>query len=271
MTHPSDTSQTQRSVHAEVEVPGTPEQVWEAIATGPGISAWFVPTEVDERKGGTITQHHGAGMDFAGEVSAWEPPRRFAYETEWRPTEAASLERTAVEFLVEARAGGTCVVRVVNSGFGSGADWDRAMESTRRGWPSALDNLRLYLTHFPGQRPASFAAGAEAEGSAEDVWRTLTAALGLSDPAEGDRATAAPDAPPLAGTVERASDGELALRIEEPGPGLAYVGAGGPGDRTYAFVRAYLYGDDASAVAAQAGSDWQAWLDERFARGPSRR
>ncbi len=32
-----------RSVQAEVEVPGTPEEVWQAIATGPGVSAWFVP------------------------------------------------------------------------------------------------------------------------------------------------------------------------------------------------------------------------------------
>ncbi len=268
MTRPSDKPATTRSVQAEIEVPGTPEQVWEAIATGPGISAWFVPTEVDEREGGTVTQHHGAGMDFTGAVSAWEPPRRFAWETEWRPTEAASLERTAVEFLVEARAGGTCVVRVVNSGFGMDADWDRAMESTERGWPSALDNLRLYLTHFPGRRAGSFAAGAEAEGAAEDVWRDLKAAMGLPDAAEGDRvATRTPDAPPLAGTVERARDGELALRIEEPAPGLAYVGAGGPGDRTYTFVRAHVYGDDAQQVAARAGSDWQAWLDERFAVG----
>ena len=35
-----------RSVQAEVEVPGTPEAVWRAIATGPDISAWFVPTEL---------------------------------------------------------------------------------------------------------------------------------------------------------------------------------------------------------------------------------
>ena len=34
-----------RSVQVEVEVPGTPEQVWQAIATGPGVGAWFVPTE----------------------------------------------------------------------------------------------------------------------------------------------------------------------------------------------------------------------------------
>src|SRR5579859_2105919 len=40
-----------RSVQVEVEVPGTPEEVWQAIATGPGISSWFVPTEFEERDG----------------------------------------------------------------------------------------------------------------------------------------------------------------------------------------------------------------------------
>jgi uncharacterized protein YndB with AHSA1/START domain len=32
----------QRSVEAEVEVRGSPEEVWRAISTGNGISAWFV-------------------------------------------------------------------------------------------------------------------------------------------------------------------------------------------------------------------------------------
>jgi len=40
-----------RSVQVEVEVPGTPEEVWQAIATGPGISSWFVPAEFEERDG----------------------------------------------------------------------------------------------------------------------------------------------------------------------------------------------------------------------------
>ena len=37
-----------RWVQVEVEVPGTPEEVWRAIATGPGVSSWFVPCQVDE-------------------------------------------------------------------------------------------------------------------------------------------------------------------------------------------------------------------------------
>ena len=42
-----------RSVQVEVEVPGTPEEVWEAIATGPGIDSWFMGTnEIEPREGG---------------------------------------------------------------------------------------------------------------------------------------------------------------------------------------------------------------------------
>jgi uncharacterized protein YndB with AHSA1/START domain len=75
-----------RSVHLEFEVPGTPEQVWQAIATGPGISSWFAPAEVEEREGGAVAFHLGPGMDSAGIVTGWEPPRRFAYEErDWAP------------------------------------------------------------------------------------------------------------------------------------------------------------------------------------------
>jgi hypothetical protein len=43
-----------RRIENRIEVPGTPEQVWEAIATGPGIEAWFVPADVEPREGGRV-------------------------------------------------------------------------------------------------------------------------------------------------------------------------------------------------------------------------
>ena len=55
-----------RSVQVEFEVPGTPEEVWQAIATGPGISSWFVPTEFEERDGKpvAVTLNFGPGMEI---------------------------------------------------------------------------------------------------------------------------------------------------------------------------------------------------------------
>ena len=73
-----------RSVQVEVEVPGTPEEVWAAIATGPGISSWFVPTEFEERDGKpvAVTCNFGPGMESRSAVTTWDPPRMFA--AHWR-------------------------------------------------------------------------------------------------------------------------------------------------------------------------------------------
>ena len=74
----------QRYVAMRVEVPGTPEEVWAAIATGPGISCWFTPTTVEERVGGTITFELGPDMASSGEITTWSPPTRLGYvERDW--------------------------------------------------------------------------------------------------------------------------------------------------------------------------------------------
>ncbi|WP_287063079.1 hypothetical protein [Mesorhizobium sp.] len=43
-----------RWVEMEFITPGTPEQVWRAIATGPGNTAWFTKTMIDEHVGGRL-------------------------------------------------------------------------------------------------------------------------------------------------------------------------------------------------------------------------
>ena len=75
-------SETERSIELEVEVDGTPEEVWQAIATGPGISSWYVPHTVEEREGGAATASFGDGpeMQVAGRVAAWEPPYRIVFD-----------------------------------------------------------------------------------------------------------------------------------------------------------------------------------------------
>ncbi len=55
----------------QIEVAATPEQVWEAISTGPGISAWFLPAEVE---GERITFHHMPGGSSEAEVTDAEAP-----------------------------------------------------------------------------------------------------------------------------------------------------------------------------------------------------
>jgi uncharacterized protein YndB with AHSA1/START domain len=134
-----------RLIDLEVEVAGTPEQVWQAIATGPGISAWLQPTTVDEHKGGTFAFDMGAGMNDTGRVTAWEPPHRFATgNVQWR-AEGVGTAVLATEWLVEAVSGSRCRVRMVMSGFGNGVEWDQEVEQLTEGMRSALQSLRRYL------------------------------------------------------------------------------------------------------------------------------
>jgi uncharacterized protein YndB with AHSA1/START domain len=253
-----------RSVQVEVEVPGTPEEVWQAIATGPGISSWFVPTEFEERDGKpvAVTLNFGPGMESRSVVTAWDPPRMFAAQGEgW-----GGSPPIADEWTVEARGGGVCVVRVVHSLFASTDDWDNQLEGTESGWPGFFRILRIYLTHFRGQRSAMMQWIAPAAGTEAEAWDTLTAALGLKGVGAGQRWTAPAGVPALGGVVEHVSQRprNALLRLDKPGPGTVAVGAVTFGGATMVTLSFYFYGDQADATVARETSLWQAWIQERF-------
>jgi uncharacterized protein YndB with AHSA1/START domain len=252
----------QRRVEAQIEIRTTPEQAWEAIATGPGISAWFMPAEIgDPREGGTISYDYGGEQPSEGTITGYDAPGRFAYvEEALLPQDAG--RPIATEFLVEARGGGTCVVRVVMSGFGDQEAWDRAMESYGEGWQHALLSLRLYLENFPGQSASNVMAARMTKAPRAELWARFASALGLpSSPAVGDRIATAGGAPGLAGRVEDAGDQVITLLLDEPAPGICLVAVGGPGgDEVMATVRAQLFGDGAAQVAEREQARWDEWF-----------
>jgi uncharacterized protein YndB with AHSA1/START domain len=60
----------------EIDLDATPEQVWEAIATGPGIDSWFMgKNQVEPREGGRASMEM-PGVSAASTVTAWQPPWR---------------------------------------------------------------------------------------------------------------------------------------------------------------------------------------------------
>jgi uncharacterized protein YndB with AHSA1/START domain len=254
-----------RSVEAEVEVPGTPEEVWKAIATGHGISSWFVPTQVDEREGGHVAASFGPGMDSSSTIKVWNPPHNFIAES--RDDMGPDDPTIATEWIVEARAGGKCVVRVVHSWFTSKDDWDQQFEGHTHGWRAFFRILRVYLAHFPGQPCTAFQLMGITTGSQSEAWATLTGSLGLSDVSVGQSVRTLPGAPALAGLVESAGPAEhpeLLLRLSEPADGAAHLFAMPMGGSIFIPVRIYLYGDRAPAAAAKAEPEWAAWLNGRF-------
>ena len=113
---------------------------------------------------------HGRDESSEGTVTGWDPPRRFAYEEpDWAALaghDGAPRHAAVTEFLVEAQSGGTCVVRVVSSAFGTGADWEQEFfDEMEKGWAPFFDHLRLYLTHFPGQRVTPLEVDADVPGT----------------------------------------------------------------------------------------------------------
>jgi uncharacterized protein YndB with AHSA1/START domain len=251
-----------RSVEVETEVPGTPEEVWQAIATGPGISAWFVPTQLEEREGGAIALDFGPGMLSEAVITAWDPPRRFAAES--KEQMGPGSPTVADEWTVEAKSGGTCRVRVVHSWFASTDDWDNQFEDVEKGWPAFFRILRIYLAHFRGQPSEVIPLVAMSSESKSAVWDKLLGSLGFARLAEGQRVEAADGAPRLAGIVERVIDKEheeLFLRLEEPTSGVAHFLPIAMGGQVCLSVRLYLYGAQARAIAAREAPVWQAWIN----------
>lgn len=249
---------TPRAIDLSIEVPGTPEEVWRAIATGPGISSWYVPHRVEERAGGAATASFGPGpeMQVSGRVAAWEPPHRIVFD---KGEGAGGL---AFEWLVEARDGGACVVRLVNTGFGDGGEWDSQFDAMQDGWRLFLFNLRLHLEHFRGQAAASALPMTMWPEDPKAAWDTLTRSLGIPPTlAVGDRLELdGGDGAHLAGIVVDVAERRLALLLDAPAPGTAFVAAEGHGAACGLSVWAYLYGDDREALAAGVGDAWQRWL-----------
>ena len=249
----------ERSIELEIEVPGTPEEVWRAIATGPGISSWYVPHTIEEREGGVATASFGPEMEVSGRVAAWEPPRRFVIDG------GEGVEGLAFEWLVEATNGGTCIVRLVNSGFGAGEDWDDHFDGMTKGWQIFLQNLKLHLEHFGGQTAQPMLPTATWTGNQHDAWDRLVNQLSIAaSPQVGDRIEVNnPDTPDLAGTVVDVDTWRMGLLLDQPAKGTAFLACESQGEGVEVSIWSYLYGPEGKKIVDRDEPRWREWLQNR--------
>jgi uncharacterized protein YndB with AHSA1/START domain len=240
---------TDRIIDQSIEVPGTPEEVWEAIATGPGISSWYAPYQVDGAVGGKVRMDWGELGASDGTVTEWAPPHRFAYRSD-------GDRSIAHEWLIEAKDGDTCVVRIVNRGFGPGEDWDGDYDGMTGGWGILLGNLRLHLQAFRGRHAVPTIPTVFMPGPHADAWRRLCTAIDVAPDLEAGAPFAAG---PLRGTIQST------IRRDQPAVteylvlldgGTAFVCVEGDGETVAASGYVYLYGDDAAAT----GQRWADWF-----------
>jgi uncharacterized protein YndB with AHSA1/START domain len=240
-------------IREELDLEATPEQVWEAIATGPGIDSWFMGrNEVEPRVGG---RGRMSNEDFTAEstVTAWDPPNRFAFRGDPAPDGVFH----AFEYLIEGRDGGSTVLRFVHSGF-LGDDWEAEYDALRKGDPVYLHTLGQYLKYFRGRAATSIEIFAPQGPGRERAWSVLRGGLGLAGPvAVGEQVHLTPAGlDPLDGVVDYLSEDFLGVRTDG---GLyrfifGYTGAVVLGHHLYAEPGAPA-ADEKEAKAA-----WQSWL-----------
>jgi uncharacterized protein YndB with AHSA1/START domain len=247
MAHPFE-------VRKEIEVEATPEEVWEAIATGPGVDSWFMGrNEVEPGEGGKVRMTLPA-WTLEATVTVWDPPKRLVTDT----GEDEDGRLMVFEYLIEGREGGSTVVRFVHSGFLPGDDWEMEYEALKRGDPMYIHKLAQYLTYFRGRTAVPIDVYGPQVPDRDSAWTKLRSGLGLSGAvAEGDQVRLTPvGLPPMEGVVDYVSPETLGVRTSDGLYRFIY-GLGGT----------VVLGHHVFANVDQQATEhaWQTWLKGVFA------
>ena len=168
-------------IRREVELPATPEQVWQAVATGDGTAAWMFPVaEGAPSRVGEVWAGHT--------VTAFDPPRHLRGPA---PRAPDGQVMNALEYIIEAQDGGTVLLRYVHSGVFTD-DWDNQYDSAGQHTDFYLHTLGQYLRYFAGQRPTYIAAEGPDGGQGHGRLRRPPAGAG-ADRGQRARRPGAPD------------------------------------------------------------------------------
>jgi hypothetical protein len=147
-------------VSTTAELPGTPEQAWDAITGHP--EGWLWPMEPYEPRLG------GAGP-FGSVITAWDPPRHFSNRVE-----GPDGFFNALDHVIEDGGDGAVLLRYVHHGVIEVDEWDTQYDGAVLHTDFYLNALANYIAHFSG-RTASYVAadGSGATIAADSLSRAL--------------------------------------------------------------------------------------------------
>jgi hypothetical protein len=232
-------------VRREVVLQGTPEQIFAAVTRE--TAAWMFPVE-------DVPAVGALGPDDP-KVKVWNPPEHVAIRVE-----GPEGFFNALDYLIEAREGGTAHLRYVHSGILMTDDWEDQYDGVGAHTDFYLHSLGEYVQHFVGRPVGYVAANGPAASARPKSIEVLKAALGLGPTsAVGDEVTL---------RVPGLDPAETVIDYLTP----QFVGLRGD-DALYRFYGRDAFGGTvdaahhlfaAKADPAEATAAWQAWLDGVF-------
>jgi uncharacterized protein YndB with AHSA1/START domain len=165
-----------RIIRAEIRTKATPQQAYDAWADPQKIAHWFPDrAEGKAEPGATITWiFEKFNYRIPYEVLIAQPAEKFAIR--WNPP--PGMNAGVLEVTIS-KEGGETVIRLVNSGFREGAEWNEEFEGTDSGWRMALALLKHYLENYFGTPRASFLVMRPAEFSFDQAVQFQRTAAGL--------------------------------------------------------------------------------------------
>jgi uncharacterized protein YndB with AHSA1/START domain len=155
-----------RIIRAEIRTKATPQQAYDAWADPEKIAQWFPDrAEGKAEPGATITWIFDKfNYRIPYEVLIALPAEKFAIR--WNPPPGMNPGILEVSISKE---GGETVVRLVNSGFREGAEWNDEFEGIDSGWRMSLALLKHYLDKYFSTSRNSFLVMRPAEFSFEQL------------------------------------------------------------------------------------------------------
>ena len=147
-----------RAVYAEITIPASLDEVWQAWTTEAGAVSFFAPRlRIDLRPGGAYEMYFdldeqpgkqgGEGMHFL----AIQPEQMLSFT--WNaPPELPSVRGEMTHVVVRLYPLDSHATRVTlkHDGWGSGGEWDQAFEYFERAWPKiVLPRLRYRFVVGP--------------------------------------------------------------------------------------------------------------------------
>jgi uncharacterized protein YndB with AHSA1/START domain len=175
MSESTEFEHSGRVIRDEMRISASPETVYRAWADPDSISAWFVQRMQGRMEvGETVTWHWDrSGPGMSQRVLVADPPRRLVTAMDL-PQGVSYLEVTIEQ------QGGHSILRLVQSGFGEGPEWDDQYEGMLSGWMMALGILKFFVERYFGRKRREIVVLADAPFDREEALSLQRTESGLA-------------------------------------------------------------------------------------------